>query len=67
METTSVSFCTCTDTTCPCHPSNQHLCEKFGMRKEDEFKEFVSFINNPDSTPKYENTLQYAILKKEWN
>ena len=28
--------------------------------------EFVSFINNPDGTPLYENTMQYAILKKEW-
>ena len=28
--------------------------------------EFVSFINNPDGTPRYENTMQYAILKKEW-
>ena len=30
------------------------------------FKEFVSFINNPDGSPKYENTIQYAILRKEW-
>ena len=29
------------------------------------FLEFVSFITNPDDTPKYENTVQYAILKKE--
>lgn len=47
--------------------SSQHLCEKLGMRKEGEFKEFVSFVNNPDGTPQYENTCQYAILKKEWN
>ncbi len=46
---------------------SQKLCEKLGMRKEGEFKEFISFINNPDGTPRYENTLQYAILKKEWN
>jgi len=46
--------------------SSQHLCEKLGMRKEGVFKEFVSFINNEDGTPKYENTIQYAILKKEW-
>lgn len=46
--------------------SSQRLCEKLGMRKEGEFKEFVSFVNNPDGTPLYENTLQYAILKKEW-
>lgn len=46
--------------------SSQHLCEKLGMRREGMFVEFVSFVNNPDGTPKYENTMQYAILKKEW-
>ena len=46
--------------------SSQHLCEKLGMRREGEFKEFVSFVNNPDGTPRYENTMKYAILKKEW-
>ena len=44
----------------------QHLCEKLGMRREGLFLEFISFINNPDGTPHYENTMQYAILKKEW-
>lgn len=47
--------------------SSQHLCEKLGMRREGLFKEFVSFVNNPDGTPHYENTIQYAILKKEWS
>lgn len=47
--------------------SSQHLCEKLGMRREGYFKEFVSFVNNPDGTPHYENTVQYAILKKEWH
>lgn len=47
--------------------SSQHLCEKLGMRQEGIFKEFVSFVNNPDGTPRYENTVQYAILKKEWH
>lgn len=46
--------------------SSQHLCEKLGMRREGLFREFVSFISNPDGTPRYENTVQYAILKKEW-
>ncbi len=46
--------------------SSQHLCEKLGMRQEGLFKEFISFVNNPDGTPRYENTYQYAILKKEW-
>lgn len=47
--------------------SSQHLCEKLGMRREGLFMEFVSFVNNPDGTPRYENTVQYAILKKEWS
>ena len=47
--------------------SSQHLCEKLGMRREGLFMEFVSFINNPNGTPRYENTCQYAILKKEWH
>ena len=46
--------------------SSQHLCEKLGMRREGLFMEFVSFVNNPDGTPLYENTMQYAILKREW-
>lgn len=46
--------------------SSQKLCEKLGMRREGFFKEFISFVNNPDGTPCYENTIQYAILKKEW-
>lgn len=46
--------------------ASQLLCQKLGMRREGEFKEFVTFVNNPDGTPRYENTVQYAILKKEW-
>ncbi len=46
--------------------SSQRLCEKLGMRREGLFMEFVSFVINPDGTPRYENTMQYAILKKEW-
>ena len=47
--------------------SSQQLCRKLGMRQEGLFKEFISFVKNPDGTPLYENTLQFAILKKEWN
>ena len=47
--------------------ASQHLCEKLGMRREGVFQEFISFVNNPDGTPRYENTVQYAILKKEWD
>ena len=48
------------------YPS-QRLCEKLGMRREGLFLEFVSFVNNPDGSPHYENTIQYAILRKEWH
>lgn len=47
--------------------SSLKLCQKLGMRKEGEFREFVSFENNEDGSPHYVNTFQYAILKKEWN
>lgn len=47
--------------------SSQHLCEKLGMRREGVFLEFISFVKNPDGTPRYENTVQYAMLKKEWD
>ena len=46
--------------------ASQHLCEKLGMRREGLFREFVSFVNDADGNPIYENTYQYAILKKEW-
>ena len=46
---------------------SQRLCEKLGMRREGLFLEFVSFVSNPDGSPRYENTCQYAILKKEWH
>ena len=46
---------------------SQRLCEKLGMRREGLFLEFISFVNNPDGTPHYENTYQFAILKKEWD
>ena len=46
--------------------SSQRLCEKLGMRREGLFREFVSFVNDADGNPIYENTYQYAILKREW-
>ncbi len=46
--------------------SSQRLCEKLGMRREGLFKEFVSFVNDEDGVPIYENTMQYVMLKKEW-
>ena len=46
--------------------SCQKLCEKLGMRREGMFMEFVSFVNDTEGNPIYENTMQYAILKREW-
>lgn len=46
---------------------SQKLCERLGMRMEGCFKEFISFTQNEDGTPRYEDTLQYAVLKKEWD
>lgn len=45
---------------------SQNLCKRLGMRQEGTFIEFISFVKNPNGTDKYENTQQYAILKKEW-
>ena len=47
--------------------SSQKLCEKLGMRREGMFMEFVSFINDENGFPIYENTIQYAILNREWS
>jgi len=46
---------------------SQHLCEKLGMRREGLFREFVSFVKDSAGNPIYENTMQYAILKHEWD
>lgn len=46
--------------------SSQRLCEKLGMRREGLFKEFVSFKKDDRGVPIYENTMQYALLRKEW-
>lgn len=46
--------------------SSQRLCEKLGMRREGLFREFVSFRKDDKGVPIYENTMQYALLRKEW-
>lgn len=46
--------------------ASQRLCSRLGMRKEGCFIEYISFGNDPDGVPVYENTMQYAILRKEW-
>lgn len=45
---------------------SQRLCERLGMRKEGLFREYVSFRKDDTGVPIYENTMQYAILRKEW-
>lgn len=45
---------------------SQRVCERMGMRQEGLFKEFVSFTKSDDGAPIYENTMQYAILRWEW-
>ena len=47
--------------------SSQNLCKKLGMRQEGLYKEFISFVNDEEGNPIYENTMEWAILKKEWN
>ncbi|MCF8481393.1 MAG: GNAT family N-acetyltransferase [Rhodospirillum sp.] len=45
---------------------SQRLCEKLGMRREGVFVEYVSFTKDEAGNPIYENTMQYAILQREW-
>lgn len=45
---------------------SQNLCKRLGMRQEGLFLEYISFVKKEDGTPKYENTMQFAVLKKEW-
>ncbi len=45
---------------------SQKLCERLGMRQEAFFKEYVTFVNDENGNPVYENTMLYALLKKEW-
>lgn len=46
--------------------SSRRLCERLGMRAEGLFQEFISFREDERGKPVYENTLQYALLRKEW-
>ena len=46
--------------------ASQKLCERLGMRREGFYLEFISFVNDENGNPIYENTYEYAILKKEW-
>lgn len=46
---------------------SQRLCRRLGMRQEALFEEFISFIEDEHGQPIYEDTLEFAILKGEWN
>lgn len=46
--------------------ASRRLCERLGMRQEGLFMEFVSFEADDNGDPIFENTMQYAILRKEW-
>lgn len=46
--------------------ASQKLCHKLGMRQEGAFKEFVTFTQDAQGQPIYENTLQFALLRSEW-
>ncbi|MBY0559033.1 GNAT family protein [Hyphomicrobium sp.] len=46
--------------------ASQRLCERLGMRREGLFKEFTSFEKDNEGVPIFVNTMQYAILRKEW-
>lgn len=46
--------------------ASQRLCERLGMRQEGLFKEFISFRNDGRGAPIYENTMQFALLRREW-
>lgn len=44
----------------------QKICEKLQFRKEGVFLDFCSFVNDKEGNPIYENAMQYALLKREW-
>ncbi len=47
--------------------SSQRLCGRLGMRQEGLFKEFISFVRDENGEPVYEDTAEWAILRKEWS
>lgn len=46
---------------------SQKLCERLGMRREGLFLDYISFRNDDAGRPVYENTMQYALLSREWH
>lgn len=47
--------------------ASQKLAERLGMRQEGLFLEFISFVQDENGQPIYENTFEYALLKHEWD
>lgn len=45
---------------------SRRLCERLGMRQEGLFQEFISFRDDVNGVPIYENTMQFALLRREW-
>jgi len=45
--------------------ASERLCQRLGMRKEGLFRELVSFVNDGNNSPIFENTIQYSLLSKE--
>lgn len=53
-----------------CNDDNEmsiRLLERLGFRKEGCFLEDVSFKEDENGNPIYVNSLQYAMLKREWD
>jgi len=51
-----------------CNPENTaswKVLEKIGMRKEGCFRKSVFFRTNPDGSPVWVDTLEYALLKED--
>ncbi|SED63618.1 GNAT family N-acetyltransferase [Rhodobacter sp. 24-YEA-8] len=44
---------------------SRQLCEGLGMRQEGTFVEFATFTSDAAGQPIYENTMQYALLRRE--
>lgn len=52
-----------------CNPKNTRsikMMERLGMRREGEFRQNVYFKKDADGNPIWQDTVQYAILKSEW-
>lgn len=40
--------------------------EKLGFKQEKLFKDYISFVNDENGNPIFENTYRYVLLKKDW-